>query len=45
MSMQIFSVSEVSGSQFCNCNVNSGNETYATNLISIWRPVTTSNSQ
>ena len=45
MSMQIFSVSEVSGSQFCKCNVNSGNETYATNLISIWRPVTTSNSQ
>ena len=33
------------GAPYCNCNVNSGTETYAAYLIFIWQPVTTSNSQ
>ena len=31
--MQIFAVSEVSGGPYCNCNLNSGTETNAADLI------------
>ena len=32
LNVQIFAISEVPGGPFCNRNVNSGTETYATNL-------------
>ena len=31
INMQRFAVSEVSGGSYCNCNVNSGTETYSAN--------------
>ena len=33
---KIFVVSAVSGGPYCNCNVNSGTETYAADLNSVW---------
>ena len=32
INVQIFAISEVSGGPYCNGNVNSGTETYATNF-------------
>ena len=43
--MQIFAVSEVAGGPYCNGNVRSGTETFATNLNFIWQPATTSSRQ
>ena len=38
--MQIFAVSDVSDSSYCNRNANSGIETDETKEIFIWEPVT-----